>query len=96
MPTSIREVTVTAREAVADRFIARYNRALSEWERAALAGEIDMGIAMPKIPSPEEIAQTTRTAMQPMMDELVAIKDLIEELVELQREQSPTKARKAS
>lgn len=53
-----------------------------------------MGIAMPKIPTPEEIAQTTRTAMQPMMDELVAMRSLLEELVELQRLQVP--ARKAS
>ena len=44
-------------------------------------------MGLPKIPSPEEIAETTRKAMQPMMDELTKISKHLEELVELQRQQ---------
>ena len=37
-------------------------------------------MGLPKIPSPEEIAETTRKAMQPMMDELVNITELLVEI----------------
>jgi hypothetical protein len=47
---------------------------------------------LPAIPTPEEIAETTRVAMQPMMDELVKITGLLDQiLAELQKQNQVTK-----
>jgi hypothetical protein len=45
-----------------------------------------MGIGIPKIPDPQEIACMTAEAMKPMMDLLTEIRDLIKEQNELLRE----------
>ena len=53
-------------------------------------GALIMGL--PKIPSPEEIAETTRKAMQPMMEELESISGLLQQILGELQQQNGKKA----